>query len=69
LRHRHQHLAEIFCLRELWGVKLNAGELAHTVDQNRNFFAELFAELCARNPSIFDYVMQNCGGQGCSIDM
>ena len=57
-RHRQGHFLEVLGLPELNRVKLHVGQLADTIDQLRNLFAELGTNVFLVDACILDHIMQ-----------
>jgi hypothetical protein len=64
LGHRHDHLADGCGLGLLGAVVLEAVELRHPVDQERDLLAELGDDVLETDLGVLDGVMQESGYEG-----
>ena len=65
--HGHQHLAEVFGLRVLVGLKLDLVELGEAINQIGDLRAKAFGNLGFGDGSILHHVVQQRGCDGLSI--
>ena len=56
-RHRQRHFLEVLGLAELHRIKLDMGQLADTIDQLRDFFAELGTNVFFVDPCVLNHIV------------
>ena len=66
-RHRQRHFLKVFGLPELHRVKLHVGQFADTIDQLRDLFAELAANVFFVDACVFDHIVQQRGHQALRV--
>ena len=67
LRHGQEHLAEVFGLLFLQRFPGNPCQLGHTVNEERDLFAESGLDLAERERRVLGNVMEETGGDGRAV--
>ena len=67
VRHREQHLAEIFRLLFLMALERDLADLRDTVDEMHHVLPELALEFFGRGHRVLKRVMEQCGNDGSHV--
>ncbi len=66
-RHRQGHFLEVLGLPELHRIKFDMGELADTIDQFGDLFAELGANVLFVDACVLNHIVQQGGHQALGV--
>ena len=69
LHHRHNHLAEVLCLRFFLVTEFQLIQLRNAFDQLRHAFTKQLFHVLVSGRCIFDHVMQQRGHEGFMVEL